>query len=210
MENSVESNIQNNLVELRKSKNLKQSDLAEKIGYSDKTISRWENGSTVPDIVCLCKLADFYGVTVDDLTKSNAINIASTSNVNVKRDERINALVMLCLSIITIWGIAIMVYVGLQIIYKITFWQIYVIAVPVSTFLPYRFNRRHDRIKWLNTLFLSVILWSFTASVYLVYLSFNLWQLFLLPIPVEAMIVVYTLFGTLSEEKKGIFGEKKQ
>ena len=51
MENKIEENIAKNLIELRKEHNLTQAEMAQKIGYSDKTISRWENQSSMPDIV---------------------------------------------------------------------------------------------------------------------------------------------------------------
>ena len=60
MENKIEENIAKNLIELRKEHNLTQAEMAQKIGYSDKTISRWENQSSMPDIVSLKKIATFF------------------------------------------------------------------------------------------------------------------------------------------------------
>ena len=60
--------VSENLTELRKEKKLTQLELAEKINYSDKAVSKWENGDTLPDIETLQKLCDFYGVTLDYLT----------------------------------------------------------------------------------------------------------------------------------------------
>lgn len=56
-----------NLKALRKSYGLKQSELAEKIGTSQRNVSYWENGETQPDIDMLEKLADCFDVTVDEL-----------------------------------------------------------------------------------------------------------------------------------------------
>ena len=84
-EKSIEDIIADNLTELRKSKKLKQSELAEQMGYSDKTVSRWENGSTVPDIATLARLAEFYGITVDDLLHENAVEIASDEAIQQKK-----------------------------------------------------------------------------------------------------------------------------
>ena len=60
--------VSENLTELRKEKKLTQLELAEKINYSDKAVSKWENGEALPDIETLQKLCDFYGVTLDYLT----------------------------------------------------------------------------------------------------------------------------------------------
>lgn len=57
-----------NLADLRKTRNLTQGELAEKFSYSDKAISKWEHGETMPDLATLQQLADFYGVTLDYLT----------------------------------------------------------------------------------------------------------------------------------------------
>ena len=64
--------------ELRERKNLTQSALAEKLGVSDKTISKWETGRGYPDISLLEPLAVVFGVSVAELLSGNTI-----SNVNV-------------------------------------------------------------------------------------------------------------------------------
>lgn len=55
------------LKELRKSKNITQLDVATAIGVSSQVLSRYERGEREPDYKTLCKLADFFGVTVDEL-----------------------------------------------------------------------------------------------------------------------------------------------
>lgn len=60
------------MIELRKSRGLTQSDLAEMLRYSDKSISKWENGDSLPDISVLAELAALYGITLDDLVHENA------------------------------------------------------------------------------------------------------------------------------------------
>lgn len=55
------------LRELRKGKNLSQEQLAERLHVSSRSISRWENGNTMPDISLIIELADFYDVDIRDL-----------------------------------------------------------------------------------------------------------------------------------------------
>ena len=55
------------LAALRKARGLTQEQVAEELCVSNKTISKWESGSGLPDITILPDLAEFYGVTVDDL-----------------------------------------------------------------------------------------------------------------------------------------------
>ena len=56
-----------NLVRFRKAAGLTQLELAEKLMYSNKTISKWERGESVPDIFTLKSIAEIYGVTVNDI-----------------------------------------------------------------------------------------------------------------------------------------------
>ena len=64
-----------NLVELRKSHELSQEELADKIGVSRQTLSKYETGESLPDIEKCKLLADVFGVSIDDL-----LNYDSTSN----------------------------------------------------------------------------------------------------------------------------------
>ena len=56
-----------NLIELRKMANLSQEELAEKIGVSRQTLSKYETGETLPDFEKCMAIADVFGVTMDDL-----------------------------------------------------------------------------------------------------------------------------------------------
>ena len=74
MENLDTTNqrIAKNLIRYRKAANLTQAELAQKINYSDKSVSKWESGNGVPDIYILLKLAELYGGSVNDLVYESA------------------------------------------------------------------------------------------------------------------------------------------
>ena len=55
------------LRELRKEKNQSQEQIAERFGVSSRSVSRWENGNTMPDISIMIELADYYEVDLRDL-----------------------------------------------------------------------------------------------------------------------------------------------
>ena len=61
-----------NLAAFRKANRLTQAELAEKINYSDKVISKWERGESTPDVLILHQLAEIYGVTVDRFLMTEA------------------------------------------------------------------------------------------------------------------------------------------
>ena len=79
------NSVAKNLVMYRKNKNLTQMELAEKINYSDKVISKWERGESLPGIEALKNLADFYEITVDDLISKRDI---------IKENKKTNLVMM--------------------------------------------------------------------------------------------------------------------
>ena len=62
------------LCELRKEKSLTQKQLAEKLFVSDKTVSKWERGASIPNVVLLIPIAEVLGVTVTELLKGERID----------------------------------------------------------------------------------------------------------------------------------------
>lgn len=56
---------------LRTSKNMSQGDLAEMLGVSRQSISKWENNSAMPDLEKIIKLSDIFGVSIDDMVKGD-------------------------------------------------------------------------------------------------------------------------------------------
>ena len=88
----------NNLKKLRLQKNLTQEQVAEVLGVSTQTISRWECNTTYPDIMLLPKIARLYCVTVDDLFKEDssayenyAQRLASVYELTHKAEDYLNA-----------------------------------------------------------------------------------------------------------------------
>ena len=60
-------NIGKSILELRKRMNITQEELAAELGVTAAAVSKWENSYTLPDILMLCALADYFGVTTDEL-----------------------------------------------------------------------------------------------------------------------------------------------
>ena len=60
-------NLGKTILELRKQKHVTQEELAAELGVTAAAVSKWENGYTLPDILMLCALADFFQVTTDEL-----------------------------------------------------------------------------------------------------------------------------------------------
>ena len=70
-ENTIKKTIADNIAYYRKRIGLTQSELSEKINYSDKSVSKWERGDGIPDVIVLSELADLFGVTLNDLVHAD-------------------------------------------------------------------------------------------------------------------------------------------
>ena len=93
MENTNEINkkIANNLIRHRKAAGMTQAELAEKINYSDKSVSKWESGNGVPDVYTLIQIANLFGVTLNDLVGDEA----SQPVLPTKKSHGLHVLIML-------------------------------------------------------------------------------------------------------------------
>ena len=73
------------LARLRKDKNLKQSDLAKLIGYSNKSISKWERGECFPkDDEVLLKLSEIFDVSIEEILQGEPTDIEDNYKTNIK------------------------------------------------------------------------------------------------------------------------------
>ena len=82
MMEDIKSNVAKNITELRILNNMTQMELAEKLNYSDKTISKWERAESSPDISVLVEMADLFGVTLDYLVRTENIEEAAVEHKN--------------------------------------------------------------------------------------------------------------------------------
>ena len=73
------------IAECRKQKNLTQMQLAEKLGITDKAISKWERGITMPDTSIMLELCDILGISVNELLSGEKINMEN----NVQKNEQL-------------------------------------------------------------------------------------------------------------------------
>ena len=92
----VKSIVAKNITELRLLNNMTQMELAEKLNYSDKTVSKWERAESSPDISILVDIADIFGVSLDYLVRSE--NIEETVRENRKSEKTYNRKVITYMS----------------------------------------------------------------------------------------------------------------
>lgn len=186
--NTLEEIVAQNITELRKSQKLTQAELADKINYSDKSVSKWERGDSLPDLKVLKKMADLFGVTVDYFVNENAP--LEKSRYSAPKSEKGYQIGVTLLAVSLVWLAATMVYVYTAINSGSYYWQIFVWAVPASLLAFGAFD-----VKWFQRRFEvfigSAFCWSFLASVYLQLLELNMWMIFIVGIPAQVALILF-------------------
>lgn len=174
-----------NITRLRTSMNLTQAQLGEKLNYSDKSISKWERGESIPDVFVLKKIADLAGVTVDYFINPHSDDEEIQPN---KTEGRRYSRRFITLTVLAgIWALAVLLFVILWIA-GIVNWLIFVYAIPVSLITLLVLNSVWGDRSW-NLYIISGLVWGIICSVYLTALKYNWWQLFLLGIPAQIIII---------------------
>ena len=191
----VKAVVAENLAQLRKAHGLTQAQLAEKFNYSDKAICRWEHGDTLPDINTLCALADFYGVTMNDLVSPDFE--VSEADKEAKTVLKYRLLISAML-IAAVWLLAVVVFIT-TIVESRPYWIIFIWAVPMSCIALLRFWRGGSVHTAVKIIIYSLLIWSVITAVFLHLLiidGVNVWMLYLIGIPLEAIIVFWQQIKT--------------
>lgn len=188
-----------NITGLRNSLGMTQAELGEKLNYSDKSISKWERGEAIPDVRVLKEMAQIFGVTVDYIiTDHTGEEPPSPDPVEMLKRNYSTDMITL-LTICGIFGVALLVFVLLWIILGKMYWMTFVVAVPPAIMCWLILNSIWRRGRH-NFLIIALFVASVVGMVYLIFLSYNLWQLFLLLIPAE--LIVFLSFQIKIRRKK--------
>jgi len=186
--------IASNICALRAKKGITQYELAKAVNYSDKAVSKWERGESVPEISVLKQVADYFGVTVDYLLCETHEEFDKKQRI-VGQAEKRNRGLITALGFMLVWLVATFLFVHLNAAIpdmKLPSWCIFIYAVPLSFTVLLILNSVWGRLK-LNFAFISVIVWSVLLSVYLTLLfvlEINFWLLFLVGIPAQVIILL--------------------
>ena len=124
-ENEFKKLVAGNLAYYRRLNNLTQIELAEKLNYSDKSISKWERGESLPDLYILREIALLFGVTLNDLV--------SEKKTTPRVHRRLSKLLTTLLAFGSVWFVATVVFVALGFLPEFKrSWLAFVYAVPAS------------------------------------------------------------------------------
>ena len=186
--------IAKNIQKLRQEKGMTQWELAEKLNYSDKTVSKWERGESLPDIVVLKAVADLFEVTLDYLVEEEHDGKPVTKEIrdgNYRRNCYIitgTSIFIVVLIATLIFGILFMFFPGTG--YP---WLCYAYAVPAALIVWLVFNSI-----WFNPrknfMIVSLLVWSLLLALYLTFsmLGFYIWPILLVGIPAQGIIWMWS------------------
>jgi len=168
----IKSIIAKNIVELRTLNNMTQLELGERLNYSDKTISKWERAESSPDISVLVEIAEIFGVTLDDMVRTDDVKkVVEEKNDDTRYNRRAISYIAESVG----WIIAIFAFIITTLILKrMSFqWLYFVYALPVVlivklVFNSIWFNPRH------NYIIISALMWSVLATVHITFFYFKI------------------------------------
>ena len=199
----LKNQIGSNISAYRKRVGLTQAGLAEKLNYSDKAVSKWERGESVPDVLTLAQLAEQFGITVNDLLEdpnalpeeTGVVQHAMEQVVEKTLKRKADKSIILKLSSLLCWFVALLVYVVLS---SIDFtepysWLFFVYAIPANAIVLLSLRSAWHDFRW-NKALISIIVWGSLLSVYVsldVFLGWNIWKIFLLGIPGQIAILLW-------------------
>ena len=208
----LKSQIGANIAAHRKQQGLTQAGLAEKLNYSDKAVSKWERGESVPDVLTLMALAGQFGITVNDLLADpNALpgNPGKLEKAMVQVSEKAlkrkaNKNVIQALSSTLVWFVALLAFVLLSSFDFLEKYSclLFFIAIPANAIVLLSLRSAWHDFRWNKTL-ISIIVWGSILSIYMVILTvwgYNFWKIFLLGIP--GQIAIFLWFRIFRPSKK--------
>ena len=187
----IKLNFSQNLINLRKTKNLTQLQLAEKLNYSDKAISKWEVGAVLPDVETLTYIAEFFGITVNDLIYKKKTSFL--------KELYKNHVFIALFSFAMTWFISTIIYFVLEHTTTIDrCWLTFIFTIPTSCVVLIIFS-----LIWFKRAFVylsvSSTLWGIIISVYLAINNPALWFIFI--IGVVGQIAISFLFPLGAKKK---------
>ena len=178
--------IAKNLTELRKKNKLTQLEVAKSLNYSDKAISKWEKGESMPSIDVIYKLSKLYNVSIDYLVGESIKTNRPPTPITKKRRISITLL-----AIVAVWLICLIFYTCFDITANINLWLLFCWAVPASLIIAIIFDCVWNRHRMLY-FFVSLLVWSVLVCLYIQFLSYNIWKLFIIGIPLQIAVILWS------------------
>lgn len=178
-----------NLINLRTRAGLTQAELGTKLNYSDKNISKWERGESIPDAFVLTQLAELYGVKVDYiLTPHDSVDAPQGMPVEIPEEDmpKYSAEIIIAIALLSIMTAALTAFVILWLC-GIMEWRVFLIGASLSLLTYLVLDCVFYKAKHLQYI-LSAFVISLFVLGYFIKRGTNPWQLFLICAPAVALV----------------------
>lgn len=174
-----------NLTHYRKLSGLTQLELAEKLNYSDKSVSKWERGDGLPDLAVTAQIADIFGLTINDLIAEKPRRRLMTTR---------NKIIITLLSMGIAWLVATILFFLCEIIfpYSKVWWLFYIYAIPISAIVGIVFSC----IWWKKIHLLasvSTLIWSAALCVMLTVPVPKIYLIFIVAAVLQVLTILWFL-----------------
>ena len=195
-----------NIARLRRERGLTQAELAERINYSDKAVSKWERAESTPDVLTLITLAEVLGTDMNTLTGLPAASqpepvpapaimeeVPSAPEKPAKKRYTADKGVIQKLSSILVWVVALFLYMVLDEFGIKNLWLLFVVAVPANAIVLLSL-RSAWKLYGMNRILISVIMWGFLLVIYLLLLltaKVNVWKILPMGLLGQAAIILW-------------------
>lgn len=214
-----------NITLLRKRLGMTQAELAGRLSYSDKAVSKWERGESVPDVITLAHIAEEFGVTVNDLvygpenlppmpepmpepvepekpeTVTETIRGVITDAINDR--VRHNRKVIQGLVTILVWIVVLAIHVLLDSFGLKYAWLIFLVGLPANAITLLSMRCAWRMYSW-NMALISAIMWSSILCLHTVILilsGVNIWRIYLMGILGQIAILLWFKLVKAPKEK---------
>jgi transcriptional regulator with XRE-family HTH domain len=184
-EEALRGIVASNIAYYRKLHGQTQAELAERLNYSDKSVSKWERGDGMPDVYVLTQIAELYGISVEDLLSSEPpATIAPLPG----------RILISLLSVGLCFLVAAVVFFALRMIVPghAKAWMSFIFALPVSCIVMVVFTA----IWWgyaCQCIAVSGLVWSLAASIFLITSKQDAYLIYLVAGIVQVLVVLWFL-----------------
>ncbi len=169
-EATLRKTVAKNIAQYRKAHHDTQLDLATKLNYSDKSVSKWERGESLPDVYILSQIAELYGVSVSALI----------GEIQPPKESKPHYhMFILLLSLALTMAVATLLF-SMFMICKVDYpaWMFFVYALPVCSIICIVFTSLWWGILWQGVS-VSALIWTLGLSLYLSFELENVSLIFL-------------------------------
>lgn len=195
MDKSIKMIIAQNICGLRKREKMTQADLAEKLFYSDKAISKWERGESLPDAEMLYQIAELFHVDVQYLfTEHEYMGLTNEEQQKIMKRENGYRLLFIFSVVFIIFTMTLSVLSSLIDHLEVSNLSIFVFFIPLIPAVFLIINLVFGR-KRFNLIFTSLIIWTLAEALYIYFSRFHLVIVFAIALILEIAFLVWPRFN---------------